>query len=361
MARFDEIAAFPNLPDQFGVRHYGDGIAGQIGTSRIQGYYSGGAQYLDVAVNSDGSLVAQLKADPSIDIGSVEQGAGSGAAGSYWVQRLTTGAAFYDARDRNWTLASGTDSVAVSGAVNQGTAGAAEWLMGGGVASGSADSGNPVKAGGKYNSTQPTFSDGNRGDLQLDSRGRLRVIIGSGTVEPVVASLSDSQNRTAASLLVSAAPALDNGTNLERARGNWNTTTGDTGTKTTGTFNGATQTNFNARGAIITARIGTVTGAVTTFQTGIQWSPDGGTTWLGLTALGANDTAVSTGKTYTWIVYPTNTSQAAGTTPANLAPASGPTQLNAVNAALPRTWRWTMSLTVATSLVLTEVDVNYIL
>jgi hypothetical protein len=52
----------------------------------------------------------------------------------------------------------------------------------------------------------------------------------------------------------------------------------------------------------------------------MQWSYDGGTTWLGLTALGANDATATSGRTYAWLVYPTNTSQAAGGTPANLAP-----------------------------------------
>lgn len=37
-----------------------------------------------------------------------------------------------------------------------------------GVASGAADSGNPIKVGGKYNSTLPTFTDGQRGDFQID-------------------------------------------------------------------------------------------------------------------------------------------------------------------------------------------------
>jgi hypothetical protein len=48
-------------------------------------------------------------------------------------------------------------------------------IDGGGVASGASDSGNPVKIGGKYNSTLPTLTDGYRGDLQLDSRARVRV------------------------------------------------------------------------------------------------------------------------------------------------------------------------------------------
>jgi hypothetical protein len=44
------------------------------------------------------------------------------------------------------------------------------------VASGAADSGNPVKAGGVYNSAAPTFTNGQRGDLQLDASGRLQTL-----------------------------------------------------------------------------------------------------------------------------------------------------------------------------------------
>src|ERR1051326_8548002 len=47
----------------------------------------------------------------------------------------------------------------------------------GGVASGATDAGNPVKVGGVYNSTLPTLTTGQRGDLQLDSKGQLRDVI----------------------------------------------------------------------------------------------------------------------------------------------------------------------------------------
>ncbi len=50
-------------------------------------------------------------------------------------------------------------------------------LVVGNVASGVADAGNPVKVGGKYNLTFPTFTDGQRGDLQLTARGSLRVTL----------------------------------------------------------------------------------------------------------------------------------------------------------------------------------------
>lgn len=49
----------------------------------------------------------------------------------------------------------------------------------GNVASGVADSGNPVKVGGKYNFTTPTLVDGQRGDLQLTVNGFLRTELAS--------------------------------------------------------------------------------------------------------------------------------------------------------------------------------------
>jgi hypothetical protein len=49
----------------------------------------------------------------------------------------------------------------------------------GDVAAGAADSGNPVKMGGKYNAAAPTLDDGDRGDAQLDVNGNLRVVEGA--------------------------------------------------------------------------------------------------------------------------------------------------------------------------------------
>lgn len=46
----------------------------------------------------------------------------------------------------------------------------------GNIAAGVADSGNPVKVGGKYNTTSPTLTTGQRGDLQLDILGNLKAI-----------------------------------------------------------------------------------------------------------------------------------------------------------------------------------------
>jgi hypothetical protein len=55
----------------------------------------------------------------------------------------------------------------------------------GNVASGSTDSGNPVKVGGVYNSAAPSFTTGQRGDLQLDVSGNLKVATTPGGTQTV--------------------------------------------------------------------------------------------------------------------------------------------------------------------------------
>jgi hypothetical protein len=49
----------------------------------------------------------------------------------------------------------------------------------GNVASGATDVGNPVKVGGRYNAAPPTFTNGQRGDLQLNASGELKVAMDS--------------------------------------------------------------------------------------------------------------------------------------------------------------------------------------
>lgn len=49
----------------------------------------------------------------------------------------------------------------------------------GNVASGATDSGNPLKTGGVYNTTQPTLTNGQRGDTQMDSRANTSVTLGT--------------------------------------------------------------------------------------------------------------------------------------------------------------------------------------
>ncbi len=58
--------------------------------------------------------------------------------------------------------------------------GGAQGTVQGNTGSGSPDSGNPVKIGGVYHATQPTFADGQRVDAQFDSRGNLLTSLATG-------------------------------------------------------------------------------------------------------------------------------------------------------------------------------------
>lgn len=168
-------------------------------------------------------------------------------------------------------------------------------------------------------------------------------ITGSGTFTttlPAAAALADAAaNPTAPA--VYAEQGVFNGTTWDRARGNWNVNTGDTGAKTA-TGNGATQTNYNARGAFIVINMGAVSGTTPTFAAKLQVSSDGGTTfvdypnatWASITATG----------TYALLIYPD------ATVSANVA----------VSAPLPRTWRivWTIGGTTP-SFTITNIQVAY--
>lgn len=57
--------------------------------------------------------------------------------------------------------------------------GAAADEIQGNIASGATDVGNPVKTGGVYNATQPTLTNGQRGDTQMDVRANTLVSQGT--------------------------------------------------------------------------------------------------------------------------------------------------------------------------------------
>lgn len=122
-----------------------------------------------------------------------------------------------------------------------------------------------------------------------------------------------------------------NGTSWDRARNNAIVTMGDTGAKTA-TFNGATQTNYNSAGAIITVAVGTVSGTSPTLTAQLQVSYDG-TNFLNY---GPASTAITATGTIMFVVYPSNMT-VAGATPAALT--TGATQTVVINSPLPRTWR----------------------
>lgn len=93
------------------------------------------------------------------------------------------------------------------------------WTQGA-VASGAADSGNPLKMGGKYNSTKPTFSDGNRGDLQLGTRGSLAVTLFPTDSATALTLYNNADAATASitSMTFGSAMYLFNGSTMDRQR-----------------------------------------------------------------------------------------------------------------------------------------------
>jgi hypothetical protein len=92
-------------------------------------------------------------------------------------------------------------------------------ITGGAVASGATDSGNPLKVGGKYNSTIPTFTDGQRGDLQLTARGHARVSLFSGATELIDTPGGDAYGTGELSIPVLNFNYIYNGSTMDRMRG----------------------------------------------------------------------------------------------------------------------------------------------
>lgn len=89
----------------------------------------------------------------------------------------------------------------------------------GNVASGATDSGNPVKIGGRFNSTLPTLTDGQRGDLQQAARGSLLVTLQSGAnALSVVGAGADALSNTFNSYTQNSLNSVFNGTTWDRQR-----------------------------------------------------------------------------------------------------------------------------------------------
>lgn len=98
---------------------------------------------------------------------------------------------------------------------NAGTGASADQVQGN-VAAAATDAGNPVKVGAPFNSTLPTYTNGQRGDLQINNRGSLHtVILGSGNTQAVVANVTDAN--AGASILAAGAYGF-NGSTWDRLR-----------------------------------------------------------------------------------------------------------------------------------------------
>lgn len=124
----------------------------------------------------------------------------------------------------------------------------------------------------------------------------------------------------------------------------------EAGVKTAGTTNSGMIINTSGVGAIITAIASAVAG---TLSLQLQWSPDGGTTWLNYGP--ATGTIAAAGQISIY-VYPTNASQTAGATPANLTLGSSASIV--LNGMLPKTIR-VQYIVVTTSATITGLYINY--
>ncbi len=181
------------------------------------------------------------------------------------------------------------------------------------------------------------------------------VDIRPGSMFPVAATQNDATSNVAMTQ-IAADEQKYNGSQWERSYNNWNTTLTDSGAKTV-TFNGGGQQNMGARGAYIWVNVGAVSGTSPTMVCQLQVSYDAGTTYMNLGPAATALTTTSTSDLF--IVYPTNISQAAGATPANLT--TGATNTIAINAPLPRTFRMVYTIGGTTpSFTITNVQVSFI-
>jgi hypothetical protein len=90
----------------------------------------------------------------------------------------------------------------------------------GNVADAATDSGNPVKIGGKYNATQPTYTDGQRGDLQLTARGNVRTeLFGVNNAATVATAGADDLTNSFGALRVHSFGSVYDGSTWDRMRG----------------------------------------------------------------------------------------------------------------------------------------------
>ena len=153
-------------------------IQGQTGNLAVAGTVTLGAGSATFGT----ALIGGSLPAGSNNIGSVGL-AGSLPTGTNSIGAVTQGG--------SWSFSlSGTAAVTQSGSWTVGATQSGTWNVNslGNVASGATDSGNPVKVGGVYNPTLPTFSAGQRGDLQVDSQGRLLI---TGTLAGVASAVPD--------------------------------------------------------------------------------------------------------------------------------------------------------------------------
>jgi hypothetical protein len=130
-------------------------------------------------------------------------------------------------------------------------------LVVGNVAAAATDSGSPVKVGAKYNSTPPTYTNGQRGDMQIGTRGALLtqlMLPDNSTTVSFAAAADGAANPSVASRFeIINRPSLYNGATVntwDRVRGNEEITLLASAARTT-TQTSADIVNYNGNSALI--------------------------------------------------------------------------------------------------------------
>ncbi len=254
----------------------------------------------------------------------------------------------------NPLLDGGRASTAVPAAVSADGDAVALWLTrngatvaDGGVAAGATDTGNPVKVGAHYYSTVPTLVDGQRGDLQVGSRGALRVTIQKDNGTPVVDVLNQSADgtvNTTVGMGVMSFPVLYNATatTFDRQRGNDPVALLASAARVA-VASSADQTNYNGRGVMIVVNV-TAEAGTTTLTLTIEGKDSTSSNYYTLNTGVVVYNAATDAPTVTRAVllYPgVLTADAIGAGAANL--------ISAKSLALPRVWRATVTPSDASS------------
>lgn len=116
-----------------------------------------------------------------------------------------------------WVRSPGGTTLAVTVGHSGGVSGNVASL--GNVAAGSADSGNPVKIGGVYNAVLPTLATGQRGDVQMSSRGEQLVSLSSnGTSASIAGASSDGLTASTTGVGCRSLGYLYNGSTWDRQK-----------------------------------------------------------------------------------------------------------------------------------------------
>lgn len=184
-------------------------------------------------ITASGELNVLATAQPGVDIGDVTINNASGAA-AVNIQdggnSITVDGTVAATQSGTWTVQPGntanTTAWKVDGsAVTQPVSGTVTSSnTTGNVAAAATDSGNPVKVGGKYNTTMPTYTDGQRGDAEITSRGAVKTALFVDASATPVAAVATNADAVAASSIAShletaSRGSVYNGTTWDRQRG----------------------------------------------------------------------------------------------------------------------------------------------